>query len=274
MKYPRLISGLISMVVLLVLFAPPRAEEGAGGVFGTQSHDDYERPQTCRSCHVTIYEQWSQSAMSMAFTHHWDEIEYFDLAVKHAEKNPDLKAVGGRMQRLPRPDSLGLRRGKPSEAGERQQGGRGRLVRFLSYDNGEDGRSVVQLQLRRRSGKGEAGKPRGRQKPPPQDGVSRISCAPRSTAGSATTRRIHTASGSSRPSSSGSRRPLRGRGGPVPQVPHAGRGGPKRQHLETGIPRHRAASLPRRPRSGQGEGRDRGADAPGQPRGGTRRRPS
>ncbi len=31
--------------------------------------------------------------MSQAYTHHWDEIEYFDLAVAHAEKVPELKDV-------------------------------------------------------------------------------------------------------------------------------------------------------------------------------------
>ena len=29
--------------------------------------------------------------MSQAYTHHWDEIEYFDLAVAHAEVKPSLK---------------------------------------------------------------------------------------------------------------------------------------------------------------------------------------
>lgn len=93
MKYPRVTAATISLLVLFVMFLPSQAVEEAGGVFGTQSPDDYERPQTCRTCHVEIYEQWSQSAMAMAFTHHWDEIEYFDLAVKHAEKNPELKGV-------------------------------------------------------------------------------------------------------------------------------------------------------------------------------------
>ena len=93
MRYPRAITSLISLLVLFAMFLPSQAEESAGGVFGTQKPEDYERPQTCRSCHVDIYEQWSQSAMAMAFTHHWDEIEYFDLAVKHAEKNPELAGV-------------------------------------------------------------------------------------------------------------------------------------------------------------------------------------
>ncbi len=96
MRDQPVLTGFISFLVLVALFLPSRADEGAGGTFGTHSFDDYERPKTCRTCHVDIYEQWSQSAMAVAFTHHWDEIEYFDLAVKHAERNPELKdAVAG-----------------------------------------------------------------------------------------------------------------------------------------------------------------------------------
>ena len=31
--------------------------------------------------------------MSQAFTHHWDEIEYFELAIPHAEKEPKVAGV-------------------------------------------------------------------------------------------------------------------------------------------------------------------------------------
>ncbi|MGI6338343.1 MAG: multiheme c-type cytochrome [Bacteroidales bacterium] len=55
------------------------------------SHKDFETAKKCRSCHPGIYEQWSQAMMSQAYTHHWDEIEYFDLAVRHAEAKPELK---------------------------------------------------------------------------------------------------------------------------------------------------------------------------------------
>ena len=44
-------------------------------------YKDFESAKKCRSCHPGIYEQWSQAMMSQAYTHHWDEIEYFDLAV-------------------------------------------------------------------------------------------------------------------------------------------------------------------------------------------------
>jgi hypothetical protein len=60
---------------------------------GTRSYDEYEKPQVCKSCHDNIYEQWSQAMMSQAFTHHWDEIEYFELAVPHAEKDEMVAGV-------------------------------------------------------------------------------------------------------------------------------------------------------------------------------------
>ncbi|MGE5419186.1 MAG: multiheme c-type cytochrome, partial [Chloroflexota bacterium] len=57
---------------------------------------DFETAKKCKSCHPAIYEQWTQAMMSQAYTHHWDEIEYFDLAVAHANAKPDLKgAVDG-----------------------------------------------------------------------------------------------------------------------------------------------------------------------------------
>lgn len=58
---------------------------------GKYKYKDFESALKCRSCHPGIYEQWSQAMMSQAYTHHWDEIEYFDLAVPHAEVNPALK---------------------------------------------------------------------------------------------------------------------------------------------------------------------------------------
>jgi len=48
------------------------------------AYKDFESAKKCRSCHPGIYEQWSQAMMSQAYTHHWDEIEYFELAVPHA----------------------------------------------------------------------------------------------------------------------------------------------------------------------------------------------
>jgi len=60
---------------------------------GKYKFKDFESANKCRSCHPGFYEQWSQSMMSQAYTHHWDEIEYFGLAVAHAAANPELKDV-------------------------------------------------------------------------------------------------------------------------------------------------------------------------------------
>lgn len=71
------------------------AEPVAGdAALGTRSYKDYETPQSCgTSCHVDLYRQWEQAMMAQAYTHHWDEIEYFKLAVPHAEKDPKVAEV-------------------------------------------------------------------------------------------------------------------------------------------------------------------------------------
>ena len=58
---------------------------------GKYPYKNFESAKKCKTCHPSIYEMWSQSMMSQAYTHHWDEIEYFDLAVAHAEAKPELK---------------------------------------------------------------------------------------------------------------------------------------------------------------------------------------
>lgn len=60
---------------------------------GRYRFKDFESSKKCRTCHPAVYEQWSQAMMSQAYTHHWDEIEYFNLAVAHADARPELKDV-------------------------------------------------------------------------------------------------------------------------------------------------------------------------------------
>jgi hypothetical protein len=61
---------------------------------GTRKYKDFEKPKVCgTSCHIDIYQQWTQAMMSQAYTHHWDEIEYFELAIPHAEKDPKFAGV-------------------------------------------------------------------------------------------------------------------------------------------------------------------------------------
>ena len=88
----------IAAILLPILFiAASTVRMGPeGDLKGAYAYKDFESAKKCRTCHTAFYEQWSQSMMSQAYTHHWDEIEYFELAVAHAEKVPELKdAVDG-----------------------------------------------------------------------------------------------------------------------------------------------------------------------------------
>ncbi|HOO98614.1 MAG TPA: NapC/NirT family cytochrome c [Bacteroidales bacterium] len=88
------IPSLFAMFVLSAFAISGRVAED--NLKSRYSYKDFESSKKCRSCHPGTYEQWSQAMMSEAYTHHWDEIEYFDLAVRHSEAKPDLKeAVDG-----------------------------------------------------------------------------------------------------------------------------------------------------------------------------------
>jgi hypothetical protein len=85
---------VVTLVALVGGFAA--AQEGVkvgDAALGTQPYDKFERPQACATCHVGIARQHEQAMMSQAFVHPWDEIEYFELAVPHAEKEPKVAGV-------------------------------------------------------------------------------------------------------------------------------------------------------------------------------------
>jgi hypothetical protein len=81
------------MAVMVLLFPQDQEIPAGEEALGTRKYSEYEKPAACASCHTDIFQQWSQSMMAQAYTHHWDEIEYFDLAVAHAQKVPELKPV-------------------------------------------------------------------------------------------------------------------------------------------------------------------------------------
>ena len=58
-----------------------------------KTYDLFESPQRCAQCHREIHTEWKSAMMSQAYTHHWDEIEYFKLAVAQAEKDPKVAEV-------------------------------------------------------------------------------------------------------------------------------------------------------------------------------------
>jgi len=94
------VRGRLAGLLLAALSAAPLALAAEAGrpkagdeALGTRKYGDYERPQACATCHVDIARQHEQAMMSQAFTHAWDEIEYFELAVPHAAKEPKVAGV-------------------------------------------------------------------------------------------------------------------------------------------------------------------------------------
>ena len=86
-----------SLLILMLLAAwAVQAQDTAkagDAALGTQPYDKYQTPKACAVCHVDIARQHEQAMMSQAFTHAWDEIEYFELAVPHAAKEPKVAGV-------------------------------------------------------------------------------------------------------------------------------------------------------------------------------------
>lgn len=84
-----------STLLAFSAFGALAQEKKAGEeALGSRTYADFENPKACgASCHVDFYQQWQQAMMSQAYTHHWDEIEYFKLAVPHAEKDPKVAGI-------------------------------------------------------------------------------------------------------------------------------------------------------------------------------------
>ncbi len=76
------------VILLAVLF--PMVLLGAE--MGKFKYSDFKKPKNCGMCHKEIYREWKQSLMAKSFTHAWDDVEYFKLALPHAMK---LKKVEG-----------------------------------------------------------------------------------------------------------------------------------------------------------------------------------
>lgn len=88
------VKAMIGVSLLTVGSIQGQAQKPWGGdLLGKYPYDMFSKPGKCLTCHTDIYRQWEQAMMSQAYTHHWDEIEYFGLAVRHAGVNPALKPV-------------------------------------------------------------------------------------------------------------------------------------------------------------------------------------
>ncbi len=74
-------------VAILTLSATIQAAD-----MGRFHYKDFKKPNYCGRCHREIFQEWKGSMMSKSFTHAWDDVEYFKLALPHAGK---LKKVEG-----------------------------------------------------------------------------------------------------------------------------------------------------------------------------------
>jgi len=85
---------LLVVAVVIAGVAYSQVEPKAGdAALGTLSYDDFEADAVCAECHVDIARQHEQAMMSQSFVHHWDEIEYYKLALPHALAEPKVAGV-------------------------------------------------------------------------------------------------------------------------------------------------------------------------------------
>jgi len=60
---------------------------------GMYTYSDFATPETCGGCHSSIYANWQETMMAQAFTHTWDDVEYFELALPHAMTLDEVSGV-------------------------------------------------------------------------------------------------------------------------------------------------------------------------------------
>jgi hypothetical protein len=90
MKLRLVLATAILIGTIIIAFAAGPSGDAALGAY---SYDDFEPNGVCGECHTDITRQYEQSLMHMSFTHPWDEIEYFELALPHALKEEKVAGV-------------------------------------------------------------------------------------------------------------------------------------------------------------------------------------
>ena len=91
MKKFRILFFTVPALILIAGFVLPLQKASKKGRY---TYKDFRTAAYCgTSCHTSFKQQWDQAMMSKAYTHHWDEIEYFKLAVPHSQNDPDMEGV-------------------------------------------------------------------------------------------------------------------------------------------------------------------------------------
>lgn len=82
-----------TLQAVVILLGMATFAAGAASQERSYSYSDWEKNDACRQCHVDFYYQYRQAMMSKAYTHSWDEIEYFKLALPHARMDEKVAEV-------------------------------------------------------------------------------------------------------------------------------------------------------------------------------------
>ena len=84
-----------SRILVAIACVACAASPASAAEMGKFPYEAFERSDDCAPCHAEIHEEWRQSLMSRSFTHEWDEVEYFQLALPHALKLEKVSEVKG-----------------------------------------------------------------------------------------------------------------------------------------------------------------------------------
>ena len=84
---------LVLMICAGVAAFAQQAPVAGDAALGSQPYDRFEEDSFCAECHIDIAAQHAQAMMSQSYTHAWDEIEYFELALPHSEKEPKVAGI-------------------------------------------------------------------------------------------------------------------------------------------------------------------------------------
>ena len=86
---------LLLVCTLVYTIAAAGLHAGAAGdaALGTHPYSSFDTDEDCAECHDHFYQQHKQSMMSQSYTHAWDEIEYFELALPHSLIEPKVAGI-------------------------------------------------------------------------------------------------------------------------------------------------------------------------------------
>ncbi len=85
--------AFLTLFLLMPVMMQAQNARFGDALLGSGRYEDFERPKSCATCHIDFSRQYEQAMMSQAYTHSWDEIEYFKLAVPHGKKDPKFDPV-------------------------------------------------------------------------------------------------------------------------------------------------------------------------------------